>query len=193
MMVLTRLRTRISSIYAAPPDTSVARIQDSIPKIDFGQGSQEKCPSEAGKHNDIIGAASTTAEGNDRHISRLAKSSSSYEKPSFMNDHDKHNSSLEKEELDGSIQVQPMGDFGATGWKTLDSEGQNNPISGRITRFRSSNQQTSGMSKSSRLPKSASYNLTGSSAQQSGVTEEVNVLDFSLGSYASKTSTTEKT
>ncbi|GKA92516.1 hypothetical protein Tco_0814441 [Tanacetum coccineum] len=198
---------------------------DSIHKIDFHQGTQEKCPSEVGKHNDIIGAASIAAEGHDRtgHISRLAKSSSSYEKPSFMNDHANHDSSLEKEELDGSIPVQPTGDLvlqaghvnvmegvnvpdaslgsdtrkSSINRKTQDSEGQNNPISGRITRFRSSSQQTSGMSKSSRPPKSASYNLTGSSAQQSGhgigVTEEVNVLDFSLGSYASKTSTTEKT
>nr|GFB83900.1 hypothetical protein [Tanacetum cinerariifolium] len=170
-------------------------------------------------------AASISAEGNDRfdHISRLAKSSSSYEKPSFVNDHANHDSSLEKEDIDGSIPVQPTGDLvleaghvnvmegvnvldvslgndtrkSSIKRKTQDSEGQNNPISGRITRFRSSGQQTSGMSKSSRPPKSASFNLTGSSAQQSGhgigVTEEVSVLDFSLGSYASKTSTTEKT
>ncbi|GJT12516.1 hypothetical protein Tco_0859558 [Tanacetum coccineum] len=50
--------------------------------------------------------------------------------------------------------------------KTLDSEGQNSPISGRIM-------STTGLG--------------------IGVTEEVRVLDFSLGSYASKTSTTEKT
>ncbi|GKA28306.1 hypothetical protein Tco_0714474 [Tanacetum coccineum] len=77
---------------------------------------------------------------------------------------------------------------------TRKTQGQNNTICGRVMRSRSQRQQTSGMGKSSRPPKSASYNLTGSSAQQSGVTEEVNVLDFSLGSYyASKTSITERT
>ncbi|GJS33823.1 hypothetical protein Tco_0532205 [Tanacetum coccineum] len=77
---------------------------------------------------------------------------------------------------------------------TRKTQGQNNTICGRVMRSRSQRQQTSGMGKSSRPPKSASYNLTGSSAQQSGVTEEVNVLNFSLGSYyASKTSITERT
>ncbi|GKC25784.1 lysine--tRNA ligase [Tanacetum coccineum] len=90
-------------------------------------------------------------------IRQWLESSSSYEKPSFVNDHDKHDSSLEKEESDGSILVQPMGYFGATHANVMEGVVQHN------------------------------------SGPGIGVTEEVRVLDLSLGSYASKTSTTEKT
>ncbi|XP_071736569.1 uncharacterized protein [Rutidosis leptorrhynchoides] len=150
-------------------------------KSDFQHVSQDNHQSEADKCIGMSGANSIAAEGkaekgNDRgsQSSRLAKSSSPNERPSYANDASKNSPSHEKNELDGDNQVQSIGNISQPGHtdavikegkhsevclgsnassksinvKTNDSQRHNE---GRITRSRSSFQQPSGIDKSSNL------------------------------------------
>ncbi|KAI3494505.1 hypothetical protein L1887_40754 [Cichorium endivia] len=165
---------RISSIYAAP-DTSVSRIQRSksrqkarelrtsgksrlgdenrtgisftVSKSDTLQVTQDKCPSEPAKCNDISGANS---QGNGRTCD---------DKHSFLNDHSK---TSDKEELHGGVNLHDtsLGSYGAKkseSSKTHVTQRQSKHYSGRITRSRGSRQETSGINEldttASRNPK----------------------------------------
>ncbi|KAI3828360.1 hypothetical protein L1987_02460 [Smallanthus sonchifolius] len=122
---------------------------------------------------------------------RLANSSSSYEIPSLENEHNKIGSSFDKEKLDDVIMVEPtvdplqhschvsgfmegvnlpdvcLGSYAgkkSISGKTQGTQSQNNLFCGRITRSRSSSQQTSGINKSSKLGTSVSCNPKGGGA-----------------------------
>ncbi|KAI3703778.1 hypothetical protein L1987_73973 [Smallanthus sonchifolius] len=122
---------------------------------------------------------------------RLANSSSSYEIPSLENEHNKIGSSFDKEKLDDVIMVEPtvdplqqschvsdvmegvnlpdvcLGSYAgkkSISGKTQGTQSQNNLFCGRITRSRSSSQQTSGINKSSKLGTSVCCNPKGGGA-----------------------------
>lgn len=118
------------------------------------------------------------------HSLRLEKSNSSSEIPSLENEHNKTGSSFDKKEIDGGIMVESIGDLlqqschghgvmegvklpdvglgshagkKSIPGKTQGKQSQNNIFSGRITRSRSSSQQqTCGINKPSKLSSSVS-------------------------------------
>ncbi|KAK1417995.1 hypothetical protein QVD17_27131 [Tagetes erecta] len=174
--------------------TRISFSGDSKSKKDTDQVTQDKCPSDTSKCNNISGSTCMAKErngekGNDRstsHSRRLEKSNRSSEIPCLENEHNKTGSSFDKEEIDGGIMAEPMGDLlqqscqghgVMEGVKLLDvglgshagkksmpgktqgKQSQNNIFSGRITRSRSSSQQqTCGTNKPSKLSSSVSCN-----------------------------------
>ncbi|KAI3703076.1 hypothetical protein L6452_28831 [Arctium lappa] len=187
----TNAKTAAKSCLSHENRTHISFSGESITKSDIHEITQDKCPSELDKCNHISGANSVAAEGEGdkgnvgTSYSGPARSGSSYEKPSCLNDHPKTSLSSEKEELDGSILVPPtgksleqsglvngameginlpdvsLGSYAAkksiTG-KTQDTQRQSKLYSGRLTRSRSSVQQTSGINNSPKLGKSSSCN-----------------------------------
>ncbi|KVI02334.1 hypothetical protein Ccrd_019377, partial [Cynara cardunculus var. scolymus] len=188
----TNAKTAGKSCLCRENRTHISFSGDSVSKSEIHEITQDKCPSELDKCNHISGANSVAAEGKGdkgnvgtSYSSRPARSGSSYEKPSCLNDHRKTSLSPEKEELDGSILVPPTGKsleqsglvsgaMEGTGLpdvslgscaakksitgKAQDIQRQSKLCSGRITRSRSSIQQTSGINKSPKLGKSSSCN-----------------------------------
>ncbi|KAK9074251.1 hypothetical protein SSX86_006848 [Deinandra increscens subsp. villosa] len=184
-------------------------------KKDFDQVIQDKCPSDIhmSKLNNISGSISMAEEGNGEkgngrtsHSHRLAKSSSSYEIPSSANEHNKIGPSSDKEELDGGIIMEPIGDSmqqschandvmervnlpdvclgsyagkNSISGKTQGTQSQNNLFCGRITRSRNSRQETSGINKSSKLGTSVSCNPKGEDALSHSVGDLMHELDIS--------------
>ncbi|KAI7758335.1 hypothetical protein M8C21_013696, partial [Ambrosia artemisiifolia] len=182
----TSVKTTAKSFLSNDNRTHISFNGDSNSQKDLLQVTQDKHASKVDNCDDITRSSSIAVkEKADKANNRtslnvtIAKSSSSHEKTSLENDLTKKGSSFDKENLDGGIMVQPIVDSlqhsghgvnlpnsclgscaskkSRTG-KTQHTQSQNKPYCGRNTRSRSSSQQISGISKSSKMGTSVSCN-----------------------------------
>ncbi|KAD6453970.1 hypothetical protein E3N88_08676 [Mikania micrantha] len=181
---------------------------DSKSKKVLHQDIQDKCPSDTSKRNHVSKTITMAEEGNDgtSHSHRLAKSNSSCDIPSLGGRHNKIRVFSDKEEFDGGIMVEPTCDLlqqscnvngvmegvnlpdaclgSYAGKNTISekkngSQSQSNLFCGRITRSRSSRQQTSGINKFSKLGTSVSCNTKDGGAPSHLVDDLMHELNIS--------------